>query len=344
MAKILITGAGGYIGSVSADLFLKSGYEVVAIDSFATGYKEPLEFLQKKYSDKFRFYEADLKNDLSPIFEKESSFAKASADKENISAVIHYAASCLVDESMKNPGKYFLNNVAVTANLLSTMDKYNIKNLIFSSTCAVYGEEQYTPIDEKHPLNPSTPYGASKKMAEEVIQTFGKLKGMKYMILRYFNVCGASDDGSIGDSKKPSSLLVQNAVRGALGIEKFYLTCPEVATPDKTPIRDYINVVDLNEAHLKAMEYLVKGGDSNIVNLGTGTGNSVLEVIEQVKKLTGANITIEKANTRQGDDAKKIADIKKANQVLGWIPKRTMADSVSSLLMWYKNHPNGWKA
>lgn len=334
MAKILITGAGGYIGSVSADLFLKSGYEVIAIDSFTTGYKEPLEFLKKKYGDKFRYYEADLKNDLSSIFEKEAG----------ITAVIHYAASCLVDESMKNPGKYFLNNVAVTANLLSTMDKYAIRNLIFSSTCAVYGEEQYTPIDEKHPLNPSTPYGASKKMAEEVIQSFGKLKGMKYMILRYFNVCGASDDSTIGDSKKPSSLLVQNAVRGALGIEKFYLTCPEVATPDKTPIRDYVNVVDLNEAHLKAMEHLIKGGESDIINLGTGTGNSVLEVIEQVKKLTGVNIPIEKANTRQGDDAKKIADIKKAKAILGWFPKRTMEDSVKTLIAWYKTHPNGWNS
>ena len=137
------------------------------------------------------------------------------------------------------------------------MEIFNIKKYYFSSTCAVYGEAEYYPIDEKHPLNPTTPYGASKKMAEEVIQWYGKLKEFNYMILRYFNVCGANDDGSIGDSKKPSSLLVQNAVRGALDIEKFYLTCPEVATPDKTPIRDYINVVDLNEAHLKALEYLL---------------------------------------------------------------------------------------
>ena len=136
---------------------------------------------------------------------------------------------------------------------------------------------------------------------------------------------------------------MQNAVRGALGIEKFYLTCPEVDTPDKTPIRDYINVVDLNEAHLKAVKYLMNDGKSEIVNLGTGTGNSVLEIIEQVKKLTGKNIPVDRANTRLGDDAKKIADIKKAAAVLNWQPNRTIEDSVKSLLIWYKNHPNGWE-
>jgi len=333
MSKILITGAGGYIGSVATDLFLSKGYEIVGIDNFQTGYKEPLELLKNKYPDKFHYYETDLKNDLSPIFERE----------KNIEAVVHYAASCLVDESMNDPGKYFLNNVAVTSNLLSTMDKYNIKNIIFSSTCAIYGEAKYFPIDEKHPLKPTTPYGASKKMAEEVISWHGKLKGFNYMILRYFNVCGASEDGSIGDSKKPSSLLVQNAVRGALGIEKFFLTCPEVDTPDKTPIRDYIDVVDLNEAHLKALEYLLSTKKSEIINLGTGTGSSVLEVINQVKKLTGVEIPISKANIRQGDDAKKVADIKKAEKILGWKPNKTIEDSVRSLIVWYKSHSNGWE-
>ncbi len=333
MSKILITGAGGYIGSVAADLFLSHGYEVVGLDNFQTGYKEPLELLKNKYPNKFRFYEIDLKNDLSPIFKNE----------DNILAVVHYAASCVVDESMKNPFKYFNNNVSGTANLLSTMDKFGIKNIIFSSTCAVYGEAEYYPIDEKHPLNPTTPYGASKKMAEEVIQWFGKIKRMKYCILRYFNVCGATEDGSIGDSKKPSTLLVQNAVRAALDIEKFYLTCPEVDTPDKTPIRDYIDVIDLNEAHLKALEHLLLNKKSETINLGTGTGSSVLEVVNKVKKLTGVEIPIEKANIRQGDDAKKIADIKLAKEILGWEPKRTIEDSVKSLLIWYKSHPNGWE-
>lgn len=332
MSKVLITGAGGYIGSVAAHLFLSQGHEVVAVDNFTTGYRQPLEYLESKFPGKITFHEIDLKGDLSTLFDKE----------KNIDAVIHFAASCLVDESMRDPGKYFGNNVAATSNLLSHMDKYGIKNIIFSSTCAVYGEAEYYPIDEKHPLKPTTPYGASKKMAEEAIQWYGKLKDFRYMILRYFNVCGATDDGAVGDSKKPSSLLVQNAVRGAMGIEKFYLTAPEVDTPDKTPIRDYVNVVDLNIAHLKAFEKLISSKTSEIINLGTGSGNSVLEVVEQVKKITGMEIPIDKANTRLGDDAKKIADITKAKSILGWSPERTIEDSVKSLVLWYKNHPQGW--
>jgi len=341
MEKILITGAGGYIGSVAVYLFLQNGYEVVALDNFSTGYRQPLELLQKKFgSDTLRVYEADLNEDISPIFKKESSF----------NAVVHYAASCVVDESMKYPEKYFSNNVCGSLNLLQTMDKYNIKKIIFSSTCAVYGEAEYFPIDEKHPLNPSSPYGVSKKMVEEIIQWFGKLKGLQYYILRYFNVCGASDDGLIGDSKKPSTLLVQNAVRGALGIEPFYLTCPKVNTPDETPIRDYINVVDLNKAHLlavKKLSFFAKASEDKdrfgeIINLGTGTGSSVLEVVNQVQEVTGVKFSLKKTTPRQGDDPKKIASVKKAKKVLNWEPKRTIKDSIESLVKWYKVHPNGW--
>ncbi len=179
-------------------------------------------------------------------------------------------------------------------------------------------------------------------MVEELIRFYGQLRGFNYIILRYFNVCSATDDGIIGDSKKPSTLLVQNAVRGALGIEKFQLTCPEVETPDKTPIRDYIDVVDLNEAHLKAVEYLANNGKSGIINLGTGTGNSVLEIINKVQEITGVKFSIEKTTPRAGDDAKKIASIEKAKKVLGWQPKRTIKESIESLVKWYKIHPQGW--
>lgn len=332
MHKILVTGAGGYIGSVAAYLFLQNGYEVVALDNLCTGYRGPLDVLKEKFGEKFRFYESDLLNSSS-VFQKEPG----------IEAVIHYAASCLVDESMKNPGKYFSNNVGGTNALLTAMTTAGIKNIVFSSTCAVYGEAQYMPIDEKHPLSPTTPYGASKKMVEEMIAWYGRLKGLKYMIFRYFNVCGASDDGLIGDSKKPSSLLMQNAVRGALGIEPFALTCPEVDTPDKTPIRDYVNVVDLNEAHLKGLEHLFSGGANDIINLGTGTGNSVLEIVNKVKEIIGVTFNIGKSAPREGDDAKKIANITKAKEVLGWEAKRSIEDSVKSLTTWYRAHPQGWE-
>jgi len=292
-----------------------------------------LEELQKKYGNSMlTIYETDLKK-IASVFEKE----------KKIDMVVHYAASCLVDESVKNPYKYFENNVGGTNSLLKAMTDAGVLKLVFSSTCAVYGEAQYMPIDEKHPLAPSQPYGASKQMVEELIKWYSQLKGVRYVILRYFNVCGASDDGLIGDSKKPSSLLMQNAVRGALGIEPFNLTCPEVNTPDKTPIRDYVNVVDLNEAHLKALEHLMEGKNSEIINLGTGSGNSVMEIISQVKKITGAQFEIGKTVPREGDDAKKIADITKAKKVLGWQPKRSVADSVESLITWYKSHPRGWE-
>jgi len=260
--KIIITGAGGYIGSIATYTFLQKGYEVVAIDNYSRGYKKPLEVLQEKFGqDQFRFYEVDLKNvgnadlrSLQSVFEKE----------KDIAGVIHFAALCSVDESMKKPEIYFSNNVCGSMNLLNTMQRFDIHTIVFSSTCAVYGEAEYVPVDEAHPTYPANPYGESKRMVEKIMEWYGRLRNLHFVVLRYFNVCGASDDGFLGDSKKPSVLLVQNAVRGALDIEPFYLTYPEVATPDKSPIRDYVNVVDLADAHVKAFEYLIKEGKNDI--------------------------------------------------------------------------------
>lgn len=335
MAKILIVGAGGYIGSIATYLFLQKGYEVVAVDNFSRGFKEPLELLKEKYTDKkLRYYDFDIRNDLFPLFEKE----------KNIDAVVHFAAYLSVDESMKKPEDYFSNNVVGSQNLLTHLLKNNIKNIVFSSTCAVYGEADYVPVDEKHKTEPKNPYGASKIMVENLLKWYSKLKGLNYISLRYFNVCGASDDGLIGDSKKPSVHLMQNAIRGALDLEPFYLTYSEVDTPDKSPIRDYCNVIDLIEAHILAVDHLLAGKSNEIINLGTGTGNSVLEIIEKVKEETGKNIEIKKGQQREGEYSKMIASIKKAKDVLGWEPKRTIADSVKSLITWYKAHPEGWKS
>jgi UDP-glucose 4-epimerase len=357
MKKILVTGGAGYVGSVATYLLLQKGF----VDNLTTGHKGPLDFFEKKFgSKKFRYYKADLREPLDKIFKKETCLRR----QESIDAVLHYAASCLVNESMENPQKYFSNNVCGTQNLLSTILKFGIKNIVFSSTCAVYGETEYVPVDEKHPTNPANPYGLSKRMIEQMIEWYGKLTGLNYVILRYFNVCGASDDGEIGDSKKPSVLLMQNAVRGALGIEPFYLTCPKVKTPDGTPIRDYINVVDLNEAHILALGYLMKGGHrpgeasprvrdsqesgtgpegkSEIINLGTGKGNSVLEIVNKVQRVCGVKFDLKKAKPRRGEYAEIFADNKKAKKILNWKPKRSIEDSVGSLVKWYKNHPHGW--
>lgn len=331
--KILITGGGGYIGSITAYTFLQKGYEVIVIDNFSTGYHAPLALLQEKFgSDKLRFYKVDLTSDLSPFFNKE----------KNIHGAIHFAAHCSVDESMKYPEKYFTNNLCGSVNFLNALVAAHIGILVFSSTCAVYGEAQYMPIDEKHPTNPTNPYGFSKLTVEQIMSWHSELKGLRYISLRYFNVCGASDDGLLGDSKRPSVHLVQNAVRGALGLEPFYLTYPEVDTSDKSPIRDYVNVVDLAEAHIKAFEYLMNGGKSEVINIGTGTGNSVLEIVKKVEEVTGVSIERKKNVVRQGEYAKMVASIDKATQILGWRPRRTLSQSVSTLIQWYQAHPHGW--
>lgn len=332
--KILITGAGGYIGSVATYVFLEKGYEVVALDNFSTGYKKPLEVLQEKFgAENLHIYEGDIKDKIESVLSEE----------KDIQAVIHYAANCSVNESMQNPEKYFLNNTVSAAILLKALLDHNIKNIIFSSTCAVYGEAEYVPLDEKHSTRPANPYGESKRMTERMIEWYGQLKGLNYIILRYFNVCGATDDGLIGDSKKPSVHLMQNAVRGALGIEPFHLTYPEVDTPDKSPIRDYVNVVDLNKAHVMALEHLLNGGKSEILNIGTGTGDSVLEIITEVEKKTGVTLPKEKGEERRGEYAKMVADIKKAKEVLGWIPEHSLSQSIDSSVSWYTRNPHGWE-
>ena len=332
MKTVLITGAGGYIGSVAASLLLEKDYKVVAIDNFSTGYKEPLNLLMQKYGkEKLKIYNVDLKGFFSHVF------------RENqIDAVLHYAASCSVNESMERPEKYFTNNSLATQRLLHTMLDAKIDKIVFSSTCAVYGEAEYVPIDENHPTRPANPYGESKLVSETFLRWYSTLDKLKYVALRYFNVCGATDNGEIGDSKNPSVHLMQNAVRGALGIEPFYLTCGRFDTPDGTPIRDYVNVVDLNEAHIKALEYLFNGGSSEIINLGTGDGNSVMEIVQQVEEITGKKINVDQGPARAGEYAKMIASTKKAKEILGWVPARTLKNSVESLVSWYTKHPHGW--
>ena len=334
MTKILITGGGGYIGSIACKQLLSKNYELVIIDNFSSGYRQPLKLLTKQYGQsKIRFYTQDIRDDLGFIFKREP----------NIKAVMHYAGVCSVNESLSNPHKYFSINTAGTNNLLNQMIKFEIKNIVFSSSCAVYGEAKRIPIDENHPTFPINPYGQSKLMSEQIIQWFGKSLGINFIILRYFNVCGASDNGDFGDAKKPSVHLIQNAVRGAMKLEPFFLTCPRVNTRDNTPIRDYVNVEDLNVAHIKALELLLNGKGNLIINLGTGKGNSVLEVIRAVERITGSELAINKGVNREGEYSQMVASNRRAKKILKWEPKRNLEDSVRALVRWYSNCPNGWK-
>jgi UDP-glucose 4-epimerase len=313
---------------------LEAGESVAIVDNLFRGWKELVDELTKKYgAGKLKFYKIDLKD--REAIEKVMLEVKPTG-------VMHFGALCLVNESMEHPEMYFENNVGGTLNLLLAMEKAGVKNLVFSSTCAVYGETKYLPVDEKHPTDPVNPYGESKLMAEKEIKWFSQLKGLNYVIFRYFNVAGAADDGSIGDSKKPSQLLMQNAVRGALNIEPFSLTCPNVPTRDGTPVRDYIHVMDLAEAHVAALNYLAGGGQSEIINLGTGSGNTVLEIVEAVKKVTGVDFEVGKAEPRKGEYAEIYANNTKAKEVLGWQPKRGIKEAVETLVAWYKKRPQGW--
>ena len=332
MKKVLITGGAGYIGSHAVKLFLEKKYEVIVIDNLSRGFKQSLEILEK--FGKLKFIEGDLRNksDIEKVFKN-----------QKIDAVIHFAALCSVNESMEKPEMYFENNVLGTLNLLEMMKKFKTDKLIFSSTCATYGETNGQAIDENYPQKPTNPYGESKLMAEKVISWFGKIYGLNYVLLRYFNVCGADKDGIIGDSKNPSQLLVQNAVRGVMGIESFSFTCPKVNTLDGTPIRDYVDVEDLIAAHFRAFKYLEKNKKSDVFNLGNGRGYSVKEIVSEVEKIFGKKIKKTKSQKRKGEYAKIFANPKRARVVLNWKPEKKLRNSIKSLEKWYSNFPNGYK-
>ena len=330
--KILITGGAGYIGSHAVKLFLEKKFEVISFDNLSRGYKEPLDILKK--FGKLKVVKGDLRNkkDIQKVF-----------SENKIDAVVHFAALCSVNESMEQPELYFENNVLGSLNLFEAMENVSVKKIIFSSTCATYGETEYLPVDEKHPQNPASPYGESKMLTERMLRWYGDLHGLKYAILRYFNVCGANTDGIIGDSKKPSSLLVQNAVRGAMGIAPFFYTCQKVDTPDKSPIRDYIDVEDLVGAHYLAYEYLQKAHSrSEIFNLGNGTGWSVKEIVSKVEKEFDKKMSKHKGEARKGEDAKIYADTSKAFKLLKWKPNKSIENSIFSLRKWYERYPNGY--
>ncbi len=334
--KILVTGAGGYIGSICTLQLLAQKNEVIAVDNFSTGFKEPLLLLQKQFSNKkLRWYEKDINDDLTDIFLKE----------KKIDAVIHPAAFCGVDESVHNPKKYFHNNVEGTKNLLETMAKFKIKKIIFASSCTVYKDTGYLELTEDSPLEPKSPYGKSKLESEKLIQKMARDKKLSFLIFRFFNVCGATPDAQIGDSRRPSALLIHSAVRAALGLESFYLTCNKAQTPDGTPIRDYVSVLDVARAHLLGLEYLNKGGKNEIFNLGNNFGTSVLEVVQMVSRLTHKRLSInkDKNHVRHGEDAIKVAHAHKAKDILGWQPEYTLYDSIVTSIAWFKKHPNGWK-
>ncbi len=328
MSEILVTGGCGYIGSHCVLCLLDGGFDAVILDDFSTGRRSVGETLAS----------ADSKGRLAEIAEG-SLLDPESIDRvfENrrIDAVIHLAGSSQVAESVSDPGKYYRNNVAGTVNLLESMRNHGIGRIVFSSSAAVYGEPKYVPIDENHPLEPMNPYGKSKLMVERILEDYGRAYGIRSVCLRYFNAAGADPEGRSGECHEPETHLIPSIIRSLLdGNRGFSIFGADYGTRDGTCVRDYVDVGDLAEAHLLALRYLEENGKSDRFNLGTSSGSTVREVLAACERITGKKIRAEIRDRRPGDPAALIADNRKAKEILGWEPKRTLEDSVRTAYAW----------
>ncbi|NGM82950.1 UDP-glucose 4-epimerase GalE [Paenibacillus sp. 7124] len=324
---ILVTGGAGYIGSHTVAELLDRGEEVVVLDSLVTGHKESL--LGGK------LYVGDLRD--------KELLAKLFAEND-IEAVIHFAASSLVGESMKDPVKYYDNNVYGTQCLLEGMQKAGVDKIVFSSTAATYGEPEKVPIEETDRTEPSNVYGETKLTMERMMSWFDKVLGIKYVALRYFNAAGAHASGKIGEDHRPESHLIPLVLQTALKQrESIAVFGDDYPTEDGTCIRDYIHVSDLADAHVRAVTYLRSGSGSNFFNLGNGLGFSVKEVIETAKEVTGLDIPVVIQERRAGDPAVLVASSAKARSVLGWNPSRAdLKEIIRSAWNWHSSHPQGY--
>ena len=317
---ILVVGGAGYIGSHTVKFLLDNNYNCVVADNLVYGHKEAV--------------------DKRAVFEKADLADKQSLDKifktYKIDTVVHFAAYAYVGESVTNPQKYYHNNVIGTLNLLDVMLENNVKKIVFSSTCATYGEPQYTPIDEKHSQNPINPYGRSKLMIEQIFEDYKKAYGLKYIALRYFNAAGASSDSTIGESHNPETHLIPLVLRAIQNNTSVKVFGTDYDTPDGTCIRDYIHVEDLALAHKLAVENLEKY--QGYINLGTGIGTSVKEIIHAAEKVSGKTCNVEIVERREGDPARLYANNTKAKEVLGWNPKYTsIEDIIQTAWNWETN-------
>ena len=321
---ILVTGGAGYIGSHLVMALLEKGEDVIVFDSLELGHAETIETL-KKYGN-LKFVKGNLKN----LDEIRGAFLV-----NKIDSVVHFAAYSQVAESVKNPQKYYYNNVYGTLNLLNAMLEFGVKKIVFSSTAATYGEPVYTPIDEKHPQQPINPYGNSKLMVEKIMDDYDKAYELKSVRLRYFNVAGADSKARIGEWHEPETHLIPNVLK-AKEDKVFKMFGTDYDTKDGTCVRDYINVEDLAQAHIKALDYLNNGGETNFFNLGTTEGNSVKEVFTACEEVKGTKIPLEICPRRGGDPVTLVADNKKAKEILGWIPQHDLKDCIKSAYEWEK--------
>lgn len=324
---VLVTGGAGYIGSHTVAELLDRGEEVVVVDSLETGHAD-----------------AVLGGTLHVGDIRDRAFLEGVFQQHKFDAVIHFAAYSLVGESMSNPAKYYDNNVHGTQVLLEVMQQFGVKRIVFSSTAATYGEPERTPIEETFETNPTNVYGETKLTMERMMRWFDQVHGIRYVSLRYFNAAGAHESGRIGEDHQPETHLVPIVLETALGKRsEIAVFGSDYPTHDGTCIRDYIHVSDLADAHLLAVDYLRKDGASEIFNLGSGNGFSVLEVIRTAERVTGLPIPTAMRDRRAGDPAVLIASAGKAKAVLGWQPKRdNMEKIIESAWRWHQAHPDGY--
>src|SRR3954471_24004847 len=320
--KILVVGGAGYIGSVCAELLLDEGHAVAVFDNLSEGHRTAID-------PRAEFIEGDLQR----FAEVESALAKFQPD-----AVMHFAASALVGESMQNPSKYFRNNVANGLNLLDAMIATGVNRLVFSSTCAIFRPPEQGPIDETLPKRPINPYGESKLAFEGVLRWYGEIHGLRFVSLRYFNAAGASNN--FGEQHRIETHLIPNVLKVALGQKphvEIYGT--DYDTPDGTCIRDYIHILDLSQAHILALG----SAKSDFYNLGTGGGTSVREVIDACRKVTGHEIPVVEKPRRPGDPPRLIAASDKIQRELGWHPQfQNLEAIIESAWRWHQKFPNGY--
>ena len=324
MPKILVTGGAGYIGSITAHLLARRGYNVVAVDDLSRGHRHNVGRL--------------------PFHKLNLADTAALADllaREAVDAVIHFAAYIAVGESTQKPELYFSNNVAGTLSLLTAMAQSNVKRLVFSSTAAVYGTPQIVPIPEDSPFAPVSPYGESKVMVEKILGWLDPYRGLRSIKLRYFNACGSDPESGLGEEHDPETHLIPLLIRAVLTETPIAIYGDDYETPDGTCIRDYIHVADLAEAHLLALEKLLAGGASDAFNVGTGMGHSVMEVLRAVEEVTGRTVPYQIGPRRAGDAPTLVANSDKLKRALGWKPRfPELSDIVTTAWQFEKNRRN----
>ena len=324
--NVLVTGGAGYIGSHTCKALAAAGYSPVTLDNLAYGHRWAVRWGP--------FEQADL---------ADRQAVERVLREHRIGAVIHFAAYAYVGESMTDPGKYFRNNVVNTLNLLEAMRAAGVGRIVFSSTCATYGVPQAVPIGEDHPQSPVNPYGESKLFVERALHWNGVAHGLRWMALRYFNAAGADPDGEIGEDHDPETHLIPLAIEAALGRRPdLQVMGTDYPTPDGTAIRDYVHVTDLADAHLRALRHLEGDGPSGALNLGTGRGHSVREVVAMVERVTGRKVGARDAPRRAGDPPALVAAPGRARQLLGWEPRWSSLEAiVHSACRWHGAHAPG---